>query len=79
MIKEIEVIKSHPDERSFLVADSMLGQESVNVAKTFNEAVGLTGIVLTKLTAMQGGAALSMKYVTESPLSLWAQAEKPRV
>ncbi|MBN2754481.1 MAG: signal recognition particle protein [Candidatus Goldbacteria bacterium] len=78
MIKEIEVIKkSIPMNEVFLVADSMLGQESVNVAKSFNEAVGLTGIILTKTDGdARGGAALSMKYVTGVPIKFMGTGEK---
>ncbi|MFR6032015.1 MAG: hypothetical protein ACLUKN_01840 [Bacilli bacterium] len=51
-----------------LVADSALGQEVVNVAKAFNEAVNITGVVLTKLDGdARGGAALSIKTVSERP------------
>ena len=65
-----------PDE-VLLVADSALGQEAVNVAKTFNEAVNLTGIVLTKLDGdARGGAALSMKAITGVPIKFMATGEK---
>ncbi len=60
-----------------LVADSALGQEAVNVAKTFHEAVQLTGIVLTKLDGdARGGAALSMKAVTGVPIKFMGTGEK---
>jgi signal recognition particle subunit SRP54 len=52
-----------------LVVDSAMGQESVNVAKQFNEKVGLTGLVLTKLDSdTRGGAALSIRAVTGCPV-----------
>lgn len=78
LIEEIkrvrEVVK--PDE-VLLVADSALGQEAVNVARTFHEAVQLTGIVLTKLDGdARGGAALSMKAVTGVPIKFAGTGEK---
>jgi signal recognition particle subunit SRP54 len=78
LISEIKNIKktAAPDEM-FLVADSALGQESVNVAKAFNEALSLTGIILTKLDGdARGGAALSMKYVTGVPIKFVGIGEK---
>lgn len=60
-----------------LVADSALGQEAVNVAKHFHEALGLTGIILTKLDGdARGGAALSMKAITQVPIKFMATGEK---
>jgi signal recognition particle subunit SRP54 len=60
-----------------LVADGALGQEAVNVAKTFHEALALTGIVLTKLDGdARGGAALSMKAVTGVPIKFAGTGEK---
>ena len=65
-----------PDE-TLLVADAALGQEAVNVARHFHEAVGLTGIVLTKLDGdARGGAALSMKAVTGVPIKFMGTGEK---
>ncbi len=65
-----------PDE-SLLVADAALGQEAVNVAKTFHEATPLTGIVLTKIDGdTRGGAALSMKAVTGVPIKFLGTGEK---
>jgi signal recognition particle subunit SRP54 len=59
------------------VADSALGQEAVNVAKTFHEAVQLTGLVLTKLDGdARGGAALSMKSMTGVPIKFAGTGEK---
>ena len=52
-----------------LVANAALGQEAVNVAKTFHERLGLSGIVLTKVDGdARGGSALSMKKVTGAPI-----------
>ena len=60
-----------------LVVDSMTGQDAVNVAKTFNEEVGIDGVVLTKLDGdTRGGAALSVKKVTGKPIKFVATGEK---
>ena len=78
LIKEVEDLKQQviPDE-VLLVADSALGQEAVNVAKHFHEAVDLTGIVLTKLDGdARGGAALSMKTITQVPIKFVGVGEK---
>jgi signal recognition particle subunit SRP54 len=65
-----------PDE-SLLVADAALGQEAVNVAKAFNEAVELSGIALTKLDGdTRGGAALSMKAIAKVPIKFMGTGEK---
>ena len=66
----------HPDEK-LLVIDSMVGQEAVNVAENFDEQLGLTGIVLTKLDGdSRGGAALSVAYCTGKPIKLTGTGEK---
>ena len=78
LVEEIKKLRSivNPDE-VYLVADSALGQEAVNVAKTFHEAVDLTGIILTKLDGdARGGAALSMKHVTGVPIRFAGVGEK---
>ena len=78
LIEEIKVLKARvqPDE-VLLVADGALGQEAVNVARTFHEAVQLTGLVLTKLDGdARGGAALSMKSVTGVPIKFVGTGEK---
>lgn len=60
-----------------LVVDSMVGQEAVNVAKEFNEIVGIDSITLTKLDSdTRGGAALSVKYVTGKPIKFASVGEK---
>ena len=60
-----------------LVVDSMTGQEAVNVAKTFDEKLSLTGVVLTKLDGdTRGGAALSVKAVTGKPIKFAGTGEK---
>jgi signal recognition particle subunit SRP54 len=65
-----------PDE-VLLVADGALGQEAVNVAKVFHEALQLTGLIMTKLDGdARGGAALSMKSVTGTPIKFVGTGEK---
>jgi signal recognition particle subunit SRP54 len=60
-----------------MVADAMTGQEAVNVAKVFHEKVGLTGVVLSKMDSdARGGAALSIRYVTEVPIKYISTGEK---
>ncbi len=78
LIEEVKRLRStiQPDE-VFLVGDSALGQEAVNVAKHFHEAVDLTGIILTKLDGdARGGAALSMKEITGVPIKFMGVGEK---
>ncbi len=78
LVEEVKRLRAeiNPDE-IFLVADSALGQEAVNVAKTFHEAVDLSGIILTKLDGdARGGAALSMKHVTGVPIRFAGTGEK---
>ena len=60
-----------------LVVDSMTGQDAVNVAEKFNEALGIDGVILTKLDGdTRGGAALSVKKVTGKPIKCAATGEK---
>ena len=60
-----------------LVVDSMTGQDAVNVAKTFNEMLDITGVVMTKIDGdTRGGAALSVKYVTGKPIKFLGTGEK---
>ena len=68
--------KVKPNE-TLLVADSMMGQEAVNVAKSFHESIGIDGIVLTKMDGdARGGAALSIKKVTGKPIKFIGTGEK---
>ena len=61
----------------FLVVDAMTGQDAVNVAKSFNETIGITGVVLTKLDGdTRGGAALSIRSVTQKPIKFVGMGEK---
>jgi signal recognition particle subunit SRP54 len=69
-----DAVKPH---ESLLVADAMTGQDAVNVARSFHDKVGLTGIVLTRVDGdARGGAALSMKAVTGCPIKLLGVGEK---
>ncbi len=61
----------------FLVVDAMTGQDAVNVAKSFNEQLDITGVILTKTDGdTRGGAALSVKYVTGKPIKFIGTGEK---
>jgi signal recognition particle subunit SRP54 len=78
LIEEVKHLRAkiQPDE-VLLVADGALGQEAVNVAKTFHEALQLTGLILTKLDGdTRGGAALSIKSVTGVPIKFIGTGEK---
>ncbi|NWF70666.1 MAG: signal recognition particle protein [Chloroflexi bacterium] len=78
LMTELEEIKRriNPVE-VLLVADSMTGQEAVNIAKGFNERVGLTGLILTKIDGdARGGAAISMRAVTSVPIKFLGTSEK---
>ncbi len=60
-----------------LVADALTGQDAVNLAKSFDERVGITGLVLTRMDGDgRGGAALSMRAVTGKPIKLIGTGEK---
>ena len=78
LVGELERLKTKIEPHEILlVADAALGQEAVNVAKTFHERLGLTGIVLTKMDGdARGGAALSMKKVTGAPIKFIGTGEK---
>jgi signal recognition particle subunit SRP54 len=78
MMDEIRKIKktADPDE-SILVADAMTGQNAVEIAKEFNEQVGLTGVILSKFDSdTRGGAALSLKTITGQPIKYIGVGEK---
>jgi signal recognition particle subunit SRP54 len=78
LMDELKDIKelTKPDE-IFLVVDAMTGQDAVNVASSFNEILGLTGVVLTKLDGdTRGGAALSIRAVTNTPIKFVGLGEK---
>jgi len=78
MMEELKRLKdaAKPDEL-LLVADSMTGQSAVDIAKTFDEKIGITGVVLTKFDSdTRGGAALSLKTVTGKALKFVGTGEK---
>ena len=78
LMQELKNIKSSikPHE-ILLVVDSMTGQDAVNVAKSFNENLGIDGIVLTKLDGdTRGGAALSVKKVTRKANKICSHRRK---
>ena len=78
LMNELKALKSevHPHE-ILLVVDSMTGQDAVNVATSFNEALGIDGLVLTKLDGdTRGGAALSARAVTGKPIKFIGIGEK---
>jgi len=78
MMKELVRVKEavHPDE-ILLVADGMTGQEAVRIAQGFDQALGVTGVILTKLDGdARGGAALSIYGVTKKPIKYIGVGEK---
>ena len=78
LMEELQNIKStvHPHEILFVV-DAMTGQDAVNVAKAFDDALGIDGVVLTKLDGdTRGGAALSIRSVTGKPIKFIGVGEK---
>lgn len=78
LMEELEQIKEavNPTE-ILLTVDAMIGQESVNVAETFNNKLDITGVILTKLDGdTRGGAALSIRYVTGKPIKFVGTGEK---
>ncbi len=78
MMEELKEIKSELEPQEILlVVDSMLGQDAVNVAESFNSLLDITGVVLTKLDGdTRGGAALSVRYVTGKPIKYVGVGEK---
>ncbi|MCH5153768.1 MAG: signal recognition particle protein [Clostridiales bacterium] len=75
-LKEIKQ-KTNPTE-ILLTVDAMTGQDAVNVAKTFNDELDITGVILTKLDGdTRGGAALSIRSVTGKPIKFCGTGEKP--
>src|SRR5258707_3979504 len=79
LMTELEQIKQRtkPDE-ILLVADAMTGQEAVKIAEGFNQRVGLTGLILTKIDGdARGGAAISMRAATGVPIKVIAARDKP--
>lgn len=76
-IKEVRESLNSFNPEVLMVADAMTGQEAVNVAKVFHEAVNLTGVVLSKMDSdARGGAALSIRHVTGVPIKYISTGEK---
>ncbi|MBN8896586.1 MAG: signal recognition particle protein, partial [Rhodospirillales bacterium] len=78
LMDEVKTVRdvTHPVE-TLLVVDAMTGQDAVNTAKSFNDAVGVTGIVMTRMDGdARGGAALSMRAITGAPIKLMGVGEK---
>jgi signal recognition particle subunit SRP54 len=78
MMQELEAIRDRTQPAEILlVADSMTGQEAVRIAEGFNQRVGVTGLILTKVDGdARGGAAISMRAVTGVPIKFLATGEK---
>lgn len=78
MMDELVEIKEAVDVfQTILVVDAMTGQDAVNVASTFNDKIGIDGVVLTKLDGdTRGGAALSIRAVTGKPILYAGMGEK---
>ena len=78
LMNELKNVKANVKPHEILlVVDSMTGQDAVNVAKAFNEALGIDGVVLTKLDGdTRGGAAISVKKITGRPIKLASTGEK---
>lgn len=78
LIQELKDVRDFLDPKeTLLVADSATGQQAVSVAQTFDEQIGVTGLVLTKLDGdARGGAALSMRSITQRPIKFVGVGEK---
>ena len=78
LMEELKNIKAEVNPTEILLTvDAMIGQESVNVAETFNNLLDITGVILTKLDGdTRGGAALSIRYVTGKPIKFIGTGEK---
>jgi len=78
LMDELKNIKAAVEPQEILLTiDAMIGQESVNVAETFNDLLDITGVILTKLDGdTRGGAALSVRYVTGKPIKFVGTGEK---
>ena len=78
LMQELQDIKREVEPTEILLTvDSMIGQESVNVAETFNNMLDITGVILTKLDGdTRGGAALSIRYITGKPIKFIGVGEK---
>ncbi len=77
LMQELEAIKQRANvQNTLLVVDSMIGQDAVNTARTFNERISVDGVILTKLDGdARGGAALSIREVTGKPIKFLGMGE----
>jgi signal recognition particle subunit SRP54 len=77
MAEMVQIRDTARPHETLLVADALTGQDAVNLARTFDERIGVTGIVLTRIDGDgRGGAALSMRAVTGKPIKLLGTGEK---
>jgi signal recognition particle subunit SRP54 len=78
LMKELKEIKARVNPKEILfVADAMTGQDAVNIARNFNEQLGIDGIILTKMDGdARGGAALSIRTITGKPIKFIGTGEK---
>ena len=78
LMDEVRTIRAETQPaETLLVVDAMTGQDAVNTAQAFNEALGVTGIVMTRMDGdARGGAALSMRAITGAPIKLVGSGEK---
>src|SRR5579859_918848 len=78
LMEEVKQVRAATSPvETLLVVDAMTGQDAVNTAKAFNDAVGVTGIVMTRMDGdARGGAALSMRAITGAPIKLTGSGEK---
>ncbi len=77
MTELVNIKSSLAPAEILLVVDAMTGQDAVNVAKTFNDMLDITGVVMTKMDGdTRGGAALSVKYITGKPIKFIGTGEK---
>ena len=78
LMAEVQAVRAATDPvETLLVVDAMTGQDAVNTAKAFNDALGITGIVMTRMDGdARGGAALSMRQITGAPIKLTGSGEK---
>jgi signal recognition particle subunit SRP54 len=77
MAEMVQIRDTTRPHETLLVADALTGQDAVNLARTFNERIGVSGIVLTRIDGDgRGGAALSMRAVTGKPIKLLGTGEK---
>ena len=78
LMDEVRAIRAETQPaETLLVVDAMTGQDAVNTARAFNEALGVTGIVMTRMDGdARGGAALSMRAITGAPIKLTGSGEK---